>query len=149
MTIARWLLIVSLLACGRGAHASTDCGNPVTTAEIAECTNREASATEQRLNAVYSQVLTGLEAIDKGYGHSYPNRQPLRAANSFAAAQRAWLNFRRLTCHVEELIVLNGNPGRGDQPAIAIAACELRLSLARVAELEKLASSYEISVSKP
>lgn len=148
MTRTRFLLIASLLACGGGAHAGSDCGNPVTSAEVAECTDRESSAIEQKLNAVYSQVLMGLGRVDKEYGHSSPNRPALHAAESFAAAQRAWLNFRRQSCHVENLVVLNGNPGRGDQPAIAVAACESRLSSARVTELRNLASSYDISISE-
>lgn len=147
-----FLLIASFLACGEVAHAGNDCSNPATSAEVAECADRESSAVEQKLNAVYSQVLMGLGRVDKEYGHSYPNRPALHAAESFAAAQRAWLNFRRQSCHVENLVVLNGNPDRGDQSAIAVAACESRLASARGAELQNLASSYDISVgedSKP
>lgn len=148
MTRAPLLLTALLLACGGVAHASTDCGNPVTSADVAECADRENLVTEQKLGAVYSQVLMGLRKVDKEYGHSYPNRPPLHAAESFAAAQRAWLNFRRQSCHVEELVVRNSNSSRGDQPAIAVAACESRLSSARVAELESLATTYDISASK-
>ncbi|MCT7307916.1 lysozyme inhibitor LprI family protein [Ralstonia wenshanensis] len=147
-TRAPLLLIVALLACGGSAHASTDCNNPVTPAEVAECADRENSVNEQKLRAVYSQVLIGLGRIDKEYSHTYPNRPPLRVAESFASAQRAWLKFRRQSCHVEKLIVLNGNPSRGDQSAAAVTACESRLALARVAELENLASTYDISVGE-
>ncbi|MBR7539976.1 DUF1311 domain-containing protein, partial [Mycobacterium tuberculosis] len=73
---------------------------------------------------------------------------PLHAAESFAAAQRAWLNFRRQSWRVEELVVRNSNPSRGDPSAIAVAACESRLSSARVAELESLVTTYDISASK-
>ncbi|ATI29520.1 MULTISPECIES: lysozyme inhibitor LprI family protein [Ralstonia solanacearum species complex] len=141
-------LIALLLACCGIAHAGNDCGNPVTAAEVAACADRESSAAEQRLSTVYSQVLAGLKRVDKEYGHLYPNRPPLRAAASLSAAQRAWLNFRRQSCHVEELVVFYGNPSRGDQPAIAVAACEGRLSSARAAELESLASSYDISLGE-
>ncbi|WP_239498074.1 lysozyme inhibitor LprI family protein [Ralstonia sp. GX3-BWBA] len=148
MIRAPLLLTASLLAWGGVAYASTDCGNPVTSADVAQCADRESLVIERKLGAVYSQVLIGLRKVDKEYSHSYPNRPPLHAAESFAAAQRAWLNFRRQSCHVEELVVRNGNPSRGDQPGIAVAACESRLSSARVAELENLVTTYDISASK-
>jgi uncharacterized protein YecT (DUF1311 family) len=148
MTRNSFLLIASLLVCGGGAHASTDCGNPVTSAEVAECVDQENSVTEQKLRAVYSQIFIGLGRIDKEYGLSNPNRPPLHSAEAFAAAQRTWLKLRHQSCHVEELVVRNSNPSRGDQPVIAVAACEGRLSSARVAELEGLATTYNISVSK-
>lgn len=140
--------MASLLACCGVAHSSNDCGNPVTSAEVAECVDREGSAAEQRLSAVYSQILVGLKRVDKEYGDTYPTRPPLRVAASFSAAQRVWLSFRRQSCHVEKLVALSGNPSRGDQPAITVAACEGRLSSARAVELENLASSYGTSLSE-
>ncbi|WP_231678501.1 lysozyme inhibitor LprI family protein [Ralstonia pseudosolanacearum] len=142
------LLLASLLACCEVAHAGNDWGNPVTPAEVAECANHESSAAEQRLIAVYSHVLVGLKRVDAEYVHSYPNRPPLHAAASLVAAQRTWLNFRRQSCRVEQLVVLSGNPSRGDQPAIAVTACEGKLSSARAVELESLASSYGIPLNE-
>ncbi|QOK94509.1 DUF1311 domain-containing protein (plasmid) [Ralstonia pseudosolanacearum] len=142
------LLLAAFLACGTVAHASTDCDNPVTSAEVAECADREHSAAEQRLNAVYSQVLASLHRVDAEYLRSYPNHHPLRAAASLAAAQRAWLTFRRQSCHVEELVALSGNPNQGDLSAIAVTTCESRLSSARTVELENLASAYDIALGE-
>ncbi|MHA6824125.1 lysozyme inhibitor LprI family protein [Ralstonia pseudosolanacearum] len=142
------LLLATVLACCKVAHASTDCDNPVTSTEVAECADRERAAAEQRLSAVYSQVLASLQRVDAEYLRSYPNHQPLRAAASLAAAQRAWLTFRRQSCHVEELVARSGNPSRGDTSAIADTTCESRLSSARAVELENLASSYDIALGE-
>lgn len=142
------LLLASLLACCEVAHASNDCDNPVASAEVVERAGHESSAAERRLISVYSQVLVGLRRVDAEYVRSYPNRPPLHVAASLVAAQHTWLNFRRQSCRVEQLVILSGNPSRGDQAAIAVTACEGKLSSARAVELESLASSYGITLNE-
>lgn len=140
-------LFALLLGLGELAFASDDCSNPVTTAAVAVCVERNHALAEQRLNAVYGRILSALRKVDAEYARSYPERPALHAAESLVAAQRIWRVFRRESCHSEALIVLSGNPSRGDNAAITLSACEARLASARADELESLARSYDIALT--
>jgi uncharacterized protein YecT (DUF1311 family) len=111
---------------------------------MAICADRANIAAEDRLNASYKRALAGLRKIDAEYAQHFPSRGALGATAGLVAAQRAWIDFRRQSCGTERLIVLSGNPSRGDYAGLAETECQSTLASARADELERLAKAYDM-----
>ena len=128
------------------AIGAEPCTNPVNSAEIAECGDRDAQAAEKELNVVYQQVMKGLGRAESDFGKDFPNMKALQLRANLIAAEREWLKYRAQSCKLEGQVVLSGNPSRGDFSGIAETACQAQFARARVGELKRFAKIYDIQI---
>ena len=100
------LLGLGVTFCPRIAHAQhmnspkAPCRNVATTVDVSNCFGIASKDADRKLNQVYAQVLSSLQAEDQ---------QNLRAA------QRLWLQFRDATCRAERSLY---GQGTGAPPLI-------------------------------
>lgn len=147
VTVTHRAVLVFLLCLGSSPLPAAEmCDNPVTPTEIAECTDREAETAEQELNRVYQQVMKGLAKEEAQLAKLFPDRPAPALRAALIAAEKEWLKYREHSCRLVGLVVLGGNPSRGDPEAISVTACNAQYARARIEELKKFAQAYDISL---
>jgi uncharacterized protein YecT (DUF1311 family) len=92
------------------------CRNVATTVDVSNCFGIASKDADRKLNQVYAQVLSSLQAEDQ---------QNLRAA------QRLWLQFRDATCRAERSLY-----GQGTGATPAYLACLEEVTSQRTADLQ-------------
>ncbi|MBD9502694.1 DUF1311 domain-containing protein [Pseudomonas sp. PDM23] len=117
------LLSTSLLAFAAAAQAADDCADAQTQAEINACTGAAYKASDKRLNDLYGQYRQRLDAGQR---------------KALTAAQKAWLNYRDLSCQFETA----GAKGGSGYP-MAYSNCLKAMTDNRIKELQALSDCQE------
>jgi uncharacterized protein YecT (DUF1311 family) len=117
------LLPASLLAFATAAQAADDCANAQTQAEINACIGGAYKASDKQLNDLYGQYRQRLDAGQK---------------KALTAAQKAWLNYRDLSCQFETA----GAKGGSGYP-MAYNSCLTAMTDNRTKELQALSDCQE------
>lgn len=117
------LLPLCLLAISTFAQAADDCADAQTQAEINACTGAVYKASDKRLNDLYGQYRQRLDAGQK---------------KALTAAQKAWLNYRDLSCKFEA----SGVEGGSGYP-MAYSNCLKAMTDHRIKELQALSDCQE------
>lgn len=127
------LLPASLLAFSAAAQAADDCADAQTQADINACTGSAYKASDKRLNDLYGQYRQRLDAGQK---------------KALTAAQKAWLNYRDLSCQFETSSV-----GGGSGYSMAYSNCLKAMTDNRIKELQTLsdcqAGDFNCPAPKP
>ncbi len=116
------LLSLPLLALSAAALAD-DCADAQTQAEINACTGAAYKASDKRLNDLYGQYRQRLDTGQK---------------NALTAAQKAWLNYRDLSCQFE-----TAGAKDGSGYPMAYSNCLKAMTDHRIKELQTLADCQE------
>ena len=116
------LLPLGLLAFSSLAHAD-DCADAQTQGEINACIGAAYKASDQRLNNLYGEYRQRLDAGQK---------------KALTAAQKAWLNYRDLSCRFET----SGVEGGSGHP-MAYSNCLKAMTDYRITELQTLSDCRE------
>ncbi|MDF3866908.1 lysozyme inhibitor LprI family protein [Pseudomonas denitrificans (nom. rej.)] len=116
------LLSLPLLVLSAAVHAD-DCANAQTQGEINACTGAAYKASDKRLNDLYGQYRQRLDAGQK---------------KALTAAQKAWLNYRDLSCQFETA----GAKGGSGYP-MAYNNCLKAMTDNRIKELQVLSDCQE------
>lgn len=116
------LLCLPLLALSAAAHAD-DCADAQTQADINACIGSAYKASDKRLNDLYGQYRQRLDAGQK---------------KALTAAQKAWLNYRDLSCKFETSSVEGGS----GYP-MAYSNCLKAMTDNRIKELQTLSDCQE------
>ncbi|MFK8400394.1 lysozyme inhibitor LprI family protein [Pseudomonas sp. BGr12] len=117
------LLSTSLLAFAAAAQAADDCADAQNQAEINACTGAAYKASDKRLNDLYGQYRQRLDAGQR---------------KALTAAQKAWLNYRDLSCQFETA----GAKGGSGYP-MAYSNCLKAMTDNRIKELQALSDCQE------
>ncbi|MFV3367289.1 lysozyme inhibitor LprI family protein [Pseudomonas sp. NY15435] len=117
------LLPLALLALCASARAASDCAGAQTQGEINACTGAAYKASDKRLNDLYGQYRQRLDAGQK---------------KALTAAQKAWLNYRDLSCKFETSSVEGGS----GYP-MAYGNCLKAMTDQRIKELQTLSDCQE------
>ncbi|MBD9634472.1 lysozyme inhibitor LprI family protein [Pseudomonas sp. PDM19] len=117
------LLPASQLVFSAAAQAAADCADAQTQAEINACTGAAYKASDKRLNDLYGQYRQRLDAGQK---------------KALTAAQKAWLNYRDLSCQFETA----GAKGGSGYP-MAYNNCLKVMTDNRIKELQVLSDCQE------
>jgi Uncharacterized protein conserved in bacteria len=117
------LLPLGLLALTTFAQAADDCADAQTQAAINACAGSAYKASDKRLNDLYGQYRQRLDAGQK---------------KALTAAQKAWLNYRDLSCQFEA----SGVEGGSGYP-MAYSNCLKSMTDKRIKELQTLSDCQE------
>ena len=117
------LLPLGLLAFSALAQAAADCADAQTQADINACIGSDYKASDKRLNDLYGQYRQRLDAGQK---------------KALTAAQKAWLNYRDLSCKFETSSVEGGS----GYP-MAYSNCLKAMTDQRIKELQTLSDCQE------
>lgn len=99
-----------------------DCRNPITQADLNQCTYQDWQVADAALNASYADAVSMARQMDS-YGG-------IGAEEGLRAAQRAWVAFRDLACETEGKLAEGGSM----QPML-VSGCMLRLTVLRTDDL--------------
>lgn len=116
MIYIRMYLAISLFV-SLPAQASKDCTSADTTADMVYCASHDFRVADERLNAVYKELLTALDP---------EGREKLRNA------QRAWLRFRDTNGEFAADVWRNGS-----QQAVVYYSAVTEMTITRTRELQK------------
>lgn len=81
------------------ATASSNCGDQPTQTGMTMCFGEEATRADTEMNAVWKQVQTSMQRLDRD-ADAPTTREP-GFAQALLASQRAWLAFRDTECRIE------------------------------------------------
>jgi uncharacterized protein YecT (DUF1311 family) len=120
-----------------------DCGSPSSTAERANCVNRELQSAESDMNAVFEKALetyTPNSQVQKGWtGPAIPKSEQdhqvkweARMRRDLEASQEAWLKYRATACATVREMYDGGTAAEVDVPG-----CKADLTESRTIFLRK------------
>ena len=107
-----WFLNLS----SANAQPQVNCKNPTSNIEYKECAHRSYLASDQKLNQVYKQIISGLTGAEK---------------QQLINAQIAWIKFRDTNCDFE---VYRNRGGTGFSGFLS--NCLERMTNSRIKELQ-------------
>jgi uncharacterized protein YecT (DUF1311 family) len=123
-------LFVSLAAAALASQPSfaqtpnpIDCAETATTVEMNYCAERDYERVDEKLNAIYQEVVAGLRTSD-----GRPPYDPKNWESELRNAQRSWIAFRDAEC--KGLVPMEW--GGGTATAAAVLICMTELTKARI-----------------
>jgi uncharacterized protein YecT (DUF1311 family) len=122
-------LLVSLAAAAFASQPSLaqtpnpiDCSEAATTVEMNYCAERDYERADEKLNAIYQEVVAGIRDSD-----GQPPYDPKSWESELRNAQRSWIAFRDAEC--KGLVPMEWGGGTGT--AVAVLSCMTELTEAR------------------
>jgi uncharacterized protein YecT (DUF1311 family) len=118
-------LFVSLAAAALASQPSLaqtpnpiDCSEAVTTVEMNYCAERDYERADEKLNAIYQEVVAGIRDSD-----GQPPYDPKSWESELRSTQLSWIAFRDAQC--KGLVPMEWGGGTGTTAAVLICMTEL------------------------
>jgi uncharacterized protein YecT (DUF1311 family) len=118
-------LFVSLAAAALASQPSLaqtpnpiDCSEAVTTVEMNYCAERDYERADEKLNAIYQEVVAGIRDSD-----GQPPYDPKSWESELRSTQLSWIAFRDAEC--KGLVPMEWGGGTGTTAAVLICMTEL------------------------
>ncbi len=128
-------MILSLLAMAAAqADQPLNCANPITQADMNQCTAREFQRADDEMNRVWAEARAAMQRSDR---ETAEYRDPSDTRPGYYAAllesQRAWLRYRDAQCLIEGYAARGGS-----MEPMLVSGCQRALTVARTQALRDL-----------